>query len=118
MTSKSLKVVYSAVLFLGFAFGLSASAQTGKGVISGRIADSGGAVLQGARVESQPGGAAAVTNQQGEFTISNLAAGEYTVTVNYVGFAPFSTKVTVTAGQAVRVDASLMVASKNEEIMV
>jgi len=80
--------------------------------------DSGGAVLQGARVELQPGGASAVTSQQGEFTISNLASGEYTVTVNYVGFASFSNKATVTAGQAVRVDATLKVASKNEEIMV
>jgi TonB-dependent receptor len=40
------------------------------------------------------------------------------VTINYVGFAVFSAKVSVAAGQVARVDASLKVASKNEEIEV
>ena len=118
MTSKSALVLFSAALALGFLLEIPAAGQTGKGAISGRVVDSGGAVLQGARVELQPGGAAAVTNQQGEFTVSGLTPGDYTVTVNYVGFATFSGKVTVTTGQFARVDASLKVASKNEEIMV
>jgi len=118
MTSKSILVVFSVALLVSCFLKVPAEGQSGKGAISGRVVDSGGAVLQGARVELQPGGASAVTSQQGEFTISNLASGEYTVTVNYVGFASFSNKATVTAGQAVRVDATLKVASKNEEIMV
>jgi len=117
MTSKSILVVFSMAVVL-LILEIPASAQAGKGAISGRVVDSGGALLQGARVELQPGGAAAVTSQQGEFTISNLATGDYTLMVSYVGFAPFSTMVTVTAGQVARVDASLKVASKNEEIMV
>jgi TonB-dependent receptor len=80
--------------------------------------DAGGAVLQGARIELQPGGAAAVTNQQGEFTISGLTPGEYAVTVSYVGFAPFSAKANVTTGHVARLDASLKVASQNEQIVV
>src|SRR6266849_2028034 len=118
MTSKSVVAVLSAVLVLSFFLATFASGQTGKGAISGRVVDSGGAVLQGARVELQPGGASAVTSQQGEFTISGLTPGEYTLTINYVGFAAFSDKLSVTAGQVARVDASLKVASKNEEIMV
>ncbi len=118
MTSKSALSVFSAVLALTFLLQVPASGQSGKGSITGRVLDSSGAVLHGARVELQPGGAAAVTNQQGEFTISNLATGEYTVTVKYVGFAPFSTKATVTSGQVARLDASLAVATKSEEIMV
>jgi TonB-dependent receptor len=118
MTSKSLLVVLSVTLFLILSLVMSAPAQTGKGTISGRVVDSGGAVLQGARVELQPAGAAATTNQQGEFTISGLNPGEYTVTVGYVGFVPFSSQVTVTAGQVGRADASLKVASKNEEVVV
>ena len=81
-------------------------------------ADSSGAVLQGARVEVQPSGVIVVTNQQGEFTVYGVAAGDYTVTVNYVGFALFSANVSVKAGQVARADASLKVASKSEEIMV
>src|SRR5579863_407974 len=118
MTSKSARFVLIVVLAASILLQTSALGQTGKGTISGRVADSGGAVLQGARVELQPGGAAAVTDQQGQFTISGLTPREYTVTVSYVGFAAFSDKVSVAAAQVARVDASLKVASKNEEIMV
>jgi TonB-dependent receptor len=118
MTSKSVLVLFSIALFLSFFLGAFTSAQTGKGAISGRVADSSGAMLQGARVELQPGGATAVTGQQGEFTISGLDPGDYTVTVNYVGFSVFSAKLSVTPGQVARVDASLKVATKNEEIVV
>lgn len=95
-----------------------AVAQTGRGVISGRVVDSAGAVLPGARVDLQPRAMSAVTNSRGEFTISDLPAGEYQVSVHYVGFSAFSTKVTVTAGQTARADASLKVATKNEEVIV
>jgi TonB-dependent receptor len=118
MTSKSTSFVFSTLLALSFFLQLTAAGQSGRGVISGRVMDSGGAVLQGARVELQPGGAAAVTNQQGEFTISGLTPGEYAVAVNYVGFETFSAKVNVTTGPVARLDASLKVASQNEEIEV
>jgi hypothetical protein len=55
--------------------------------------------LPGARVELQPQGSSAVTNGQGQFTISGVAPGQYKLSVNSVGFAPFSTDVTVAAGQ-------------------
>jgi len=107
-------VLLSTVLFLT----ATAAAQAGKGSISGRVVDSGGAVLQGARIDLQPGGAVAVTNQLGEFTFSDVALGEYTITVHYIGFATSSNKVTVTAGKMARADTKLQVASKNEEIVV
>jgi hypothetical protein len=86
-------------------------------MISGRVIDSAGAVLQGARIEL-PGGASTVSNSLGEFTLSNLSAGTYTVTISYVGFAPFVTNVTVTAGQLAHVDAALSVANKTDQIVV
>jgi TonB-dependent receptor len=95
-----------------------AFAQTGKGTLSGRVVDSAGAVLPGARVELQPRGESVVTSGQGEFTISDLPAGEYTVTIHYVGFSPFTTQVTVTAAQVARLDAMLKVATECEEIVV
>ena len=106
-----LRVVLTVVL-LTTAYG-----QTGRGTISGYVTDSAGAALQGARVEVQPG-IVAVTDGQGGFTISGLAPGDYTLTVKYVGFSDFSKTVTVTAGQAVRADATLKVATKQEEIVV
>ncbi len=117
MVRKSVFGLCSPVV-IGILLAVSASGQTGKGAISGYVADSAGAALQGARVEMQPTRMVAVTNGQGEFTISGLAPGEYTVTVKYVGFSPHSSNVTVVAGQAVRADATLKVATKQEEIVV
>jgi hypothetical protein len=77
----------------------SAPGQSERGAISGRIVDSTGAVLAGARINLQPNGLSTVTNAQGEFTISNLSPGEYTVSIQYVGFGTFSIQVTVSAAQ-------------------
>lgn len=101
-----------------FLLSLCGFGQSTRGTVTGRVVDPAGAVLVGARVELHPLGAWAVSNQQGEFNISNVPPGEYTVSVNYVGFSSFSTKVTVAAGRVVRADASLKVASANEEIVV
>ena len=95
MTSKSILVVFSVALLVSCFLKVPAEGQSGKGAISGRVVDSGGAVLQGARVELQPGGASGVTSQQGEFTISNLASGEYTVTVTVTNFQQAQQSVTV-----------------------
>ena len=77
-------------------------AQNGRGIIVGRVTDIAGAVLQGAEIRLAPQAATAVSNAVGEFTITNLSPGSYTVTVTYVGFSPFTAKVDVTAGQTAR----------------
>jgi TonB-dependent receptor len=92
--------------------------QTGRGSITGRVSDSAGAVLVGAQITAQPRQVSAVTNQQGEFRISDLPPADYTLTVHYVGFSDFTTQVTVASGLIVRADASMKVATKNEEIVV
>ena len=96
----------------------AAPAQTGKGIIAGRAVDVSGALLQGARVESRPKDYSAVSDNQGEFTLPDLAPGSYTVTVSYVGFDPFTADVSVTAGQVTHVNAVLKVASEKDEITV
>jgi TonB-dependent receptor len=93
-------------------------AQERSGWITGSVADSSGGLLPGARVELQPQGNSAVTNGQGQFTISGVAPGQYKLSVNYVGFAPFLTDVTVAAGQTARVDAVLQVAVQSEVVTV
>jgi len=110
----------SVVTFLAIVASLviSAAAQRGTGILSGRVTDRAGAVLQSARVEIQPGGIVTATDAQGEFSIPGLAPGEYTVQISYVGFATYSNKVTVAAGQAARTDAQLNVATTAEEITV
>lgn len=116
LRSFSVKLLMMVVICGLIAAGLSA--QSGKGVISGRAVDTTGAILQGAQVELQPQGLAVASDRQGEFSISDLAPGAYTITVSYVGFSPFTAKLNVVSGQTARVDAILKVATKGEEIMV
>src|SRR6266700_4377762 len=108
------------VLWVGLAFALftpTMFAQS-KGIITGRVSDSSGAVLQGAFVELQPKGVTVTTNAQGEFTFTNVPQGEYTITISCVGFETFSKNVTVSSTPAESINASLKVKSKNEEIIV
>jgi TonB-dependent receptor len=102
-----------AVFGLGFA-----TAQGDRGTITGTVKDSSGAVLPGARVELQQKGPSAVSDGQGQFIISNLAPGSYTLTVSYVGFSPFSTTATVLAGQISHVDAALQVETASQVVTV
>ena len=99
-------------------FSTAANCQAGKGGITGRVVDSSGAVLQGARVEILQRTGAVVTNSQGEFNFTDLAPGSYTINVSYVGFASFSTQANVNAGQVARVEATLKVATTGEEVTV
>ena len=96
-------------------------AQESTARVSGVVTDANSAVLPGARVELQQKGsvvASAITDGQGQFTISYLAPGDYTLVVYYVGFSKFETPVTVTAGKSARANAILKVASESESVIV
>lgn len=108
----------SGLLFICLILTHAAIAQTEKGSLLGHAADTEGALLPGARVRVQPGDVAVVTNQVGEFSVINLAPGDYKVTVSYVGFAPYAADVKVVAGKPTRVDAVLKVAAKGEHVTV
>jgi TonB-dependent receptor len=82
------------------------------------VVDSKGGVLQGASVGLQPYGATAVTNNQGEFTITDVEPGAQKLTVSFVGFSDATMDIAVTAGQITRAEVTLEVASKNEEVLV
>ena len=98
---------------------IPAAAQDRKGAISGHVTDATQAVVQGARVEVQPGGQTAVSDGQGQFTISGLAPGRYKVTVSAIGFAVFSNNdVAVTAGGVVNVDAALNIEATTQVVEV
>ena len=92
--------------------------QSGTGAINGVVKDQAGGILQGARIDLQPQVRPVSTNDQGEFTATDIPAGTYTVTVSYVGFASYTTTVTITAGQTAHIDAKLHVASAADEVEV
>ncbi len=108
------------VLFLG-AVSLIVSPMLGQvknGKIEGRVTDSTGSVLQGAQVELQPGGVTGVSDSRGTFSLTDLEPGTYAVTVSYVGFSRYTSKVGVSAGQTTEVEAALTVASSCQEVTV
>jgi len=65
-------------------------AQTGNGAIAGTAQDSAGSALIGARVVVQPTGRETASDNQGNFRISDLPAGQYTITASYVGFTAYT----------------------------
>ena len=94
------------------------SAQEGKGSITGTVKDSSNGVLKGALVELDPTAKRAVTDDQGQFRFSDVAAGDYTVTMSYVGLANFTTTLKVSAGQTASTDAVLNVAGVTNQLVV
>jgi thermitase len=76
---------------------LCSATGTPGGSISGTVFDSSTkAIVAGATVTT--GSKTAVTDSSGRYTISNLAAGSYTLTASAPGYAPAQSNVGVTAG--------------------
>src|SRR5712664_1435450 len=111
------KRILSALLAI-LLMALTVSAQERKGIVSGTVKDEAKGPLASALIELQPLGRKVASDDQGQFRMTDVPAGEYTVTASYVGFATFTTTVKVDAGQTVTVDALLKVASVNDQVMV
>src|SRR5260370_38961373 len=108
---KKLLVALVALVILG----LPVLAQERKGAVTGTVKDSGNSALQSALVELLPLGRKVVTDDHGQFRITDVAAGEYTLSVSYVGLPASNVPVTVQAGQQVRANAVLQVATPTDQ---
>jgi len=106
------------ILILCLFASIPAVGQSGKGVISGVVKDSAGAVLQGAKISLQPQIRPVTTDGQGEFTVTEVTPGTYAVTVSYVGFDPYYGTVTVVAGQTAHIDAILKIGKVSDQVIV
>src|SRR5262249_8840382 len=67
-------------------------------VLAGRVVAIVGNVLPSASVAVEPRGILLITDREGRFDLSGLAAGEYRVEVTYVGFRKESQTVTLESG--------------------
>ena len=92
--------------------------QNGAGTLTGSVVDAKGGVLFGAKISVDPGGATVLSNQAGQFALTGLAAGDYTVSVDYEGFSTFTQSITVVAGQSTRLGATMTVASGRQNVQV
>jgi len=93
-------------------------AQGGKGTVQGRIVDSGGGVLQGAEILLEPGDISRVSDALGEFAVTGIDAGTYTITVSYVGLETFKGTLDVKAGSVTRSDQVLKVGTQSQQVIV
>lgn len=94
------KRVALAVLLLVTTCLAPAMAQT-KGIIRGKIVDELGGGLPGASIKIKGTTKGVATTLTGDFVLSDLALGEYTLIINYMGFEPLEKIVTLKSGETV-----------------
>ena len=99
-----------------------AVAQVTTADIVGRVTDATGAVLPGATVTIENVAThdvrTAPSNETGDYLFNLLPIGSYTVKVELQGFTSQNTRVTLSAGDRVRVDARLQVGQLAENVTV
>ena len=91
----------------------SIDAQTYRGSIRGTVTDPNGAVIPAASLSLTNNETSeertSVANADGEYTISSLPPGSYTLKVTATGFETLSRNIVLNVNQELRVDASLVV---------
>ena len=106
------------------AMAMPAAAQIGSSGISGTVKDSSGAVLPGVTVEVAnhaliEGSRTTVTDSAGQYRVTDLRPGEYTVTFTLTGFKTVKREgITLPAAFVATVNADLSVGSLEEAITV
>ena len=111
-------LLFVGAFLCGALIAFPAAAQEGKGTITGTVKDSSSGVLKGALVELQPTEKRAVSDDQGQFKITDVPAGQYTLTASYVGLTNFTANVTVATGHSASIDAVLNVAGVSDQVVV
>jgi len=76
--------------------------------VTGRVMTQAGQSLGAAQVFIDGLGIGALTQQNGRYLLLNVPAGTHTVTAERIGYAPVTQQVTLTAGQAVAQDFTLV----------
>jgi len=88
----------------------------------GRVTDPLGAVVQAATIEIRSLDAgvvrSVVSDDLGRFAVDGLTPGRYQVSAGFPGFEPSIRRVTIGAGQVVRVDLVLTIARQEEMVVV
>ncbi len=99
---------------------ISVTAQKGRAAVYGIVADQSGAVIQSgvATVTGSAGTLTVNADARGVYVLNGLAPGQYKLKVTAPGFAAFETDLTLTANQAVELDAQLQPPSATTEVNV
>ena len=108
-------------LFIGAALLTATSVgQSGTGTVKGTLADESGGIIPAATVTITGSGGArtAQTRADGSYSFPDLTPGQYTVSLSYPGFAPFSRAVTVAPGATVQVPIQLSLGAEVQKVTV
>ncbi len=102
---------------------LAAFAQGDRGTVTGTVSDPTGAVVPNANIQVTNSDTSAVykvaTTNTGNYTLANLPAGNYVLTVDASGFKKFERPgLVVQVAETVRVDAVLQVGSSSDTVTV
>jgi len=102
---------------------VSAMAQSDRGTITGTVADPAGAVVAAAAVQIRNVETGAIyqagTSATGNYTLAQLPAGQYELSIEVPGFKKFVRQnITVEVAQTYRVDAVLEVGANTESVTV
>ena len=98
----------------------SGSAQQTFGTLRGTMTDDSGAVIPAATITLTGGGATKTSQTQadGTYTFQGLAPGQYTVHVQFPGFAPVNKPVTIAAGANLVLPIQMNVSAEKQEVTV
>src|SRR4051812_9996682 len=110
------------ILFVFFSICCLMWSQAETGQITGTVQDPSGAAIPNAAVKVSSIGTGAertaTTSNSGDFAVANLLPGDYTVTVDASGFAPFKQNVTVTVGARIGLPVKLEVGRTGTTVQV
>ncbi len=73
----------------------SVNAQTGNSIISGTVVDANQNPILGANVTLVDTGFGNVTNEEGNFKLTNVPTGPYTLKISYVGFQAYTQEISI-----------------------
>jgi len=108
-------------LLLSTLCGHMAMGQTAAGTLRGQVSDPSGAVIPGATVSATPATGQARTAQtdgQGNYELSGIVPGKYTVTVGAKGFTAFQQDVEDAARQVTSLNIPLQIVVEQERVTV
>ncbi|WP_446742447.1 carboxypeptidase regulatory-like domain-containing protein [Silvibacterium acidisoli] len=118
------RICFAIILLLGFQATAYAqiTSPSPAGIISGSVVDPSGALIPGADVQAKHFGVAvssAATDDQGHYTISGLAPGNYTLEANAPGFrATVIDGVEISAGKVLHQAITLQIEVQQQETVV
>jgi iron complex outermembrane receptor protein len=106
MFLRSAVLLFAVVLAIGAIPSTSSAQAPDLGSLSGSVTARDGTILARATVtlEADPTRVRSMAASDGSFTFSSLAPGTYTLSVDYVGYARFTTTVSIRAGRHERVE--------------